>query len=515
MLLEGFLMLRLIIVDDEKIIRETISSIIDWKSLDIELIGVCKDGIEAYDMIIDEYPDIVLTDIKMPGLSGLELIEKIRELDKNIQFIILSGYEEFSFAKKAMKYGVKHYLLKPCNEAQIIEVVKQVATDCYQVRALEEIQKNHKKLKENLDENIMRNIIMESLAHRDDLKTIIKQYQHYIDFTNTNYELYYLHYLTDQSLKLCIQAIRTFLATTTPGLIPHFVYVTNTLLLFFKSENALYDELSIFFKDLEFEGQAVSIEYHKQSFSNLYSLLETLLKKINRYEFIYLIHDNHLITTYNHNSLFIKINHILDTFSSKEDFDKELFLSEIKEALAEIEDESLLRAVITTLLMKITNSNLIPFSPMHITDFLVEMNDISGCHAILQVFLDKFSSHLTIQPIIQSEYKGFIEKTLHYVNEHLSNPNLSLKWIAENYLYMNVDYLSKQFIKETGYKFSYYLTSKRIEKAKQLLLEDNVEKIYTVAEQVGCGNNPQYFSQIFKKHTGMTPTAYIKKMAGE
>ena len=74
-------MLKLIIADDERIIRESISKMIDWNSLGIELIGLCSDGIEAYNMILDECPDIVLTDIRMPGLSGLELIEKISQTE--------------------------------------------------------------------------------------------------------------------------------------------------------------------------------------------------------------------------------------------------------------------------------------------------------------------------------------------------------------------------------------------------------------------------------------------------
>lgn len=81
---------------------------------------------------------------------------------------------------------------------------------------------------------------------------------------------------------------------------------------------------------------------------------------------------------------------------------------------------------------------------------------------------------------------------------------------------MNVDYVSKQFYKQTGEKFSAYLNRIRIEKAQELLLhcdgEKNTEKVYMVAEAVGCGNNPQYFSQLFRKCTGMTPTEYIKKM---
>ena len=102
---------------------------------------------------------------------------------------------------------------------------------------------------------------------------------------------------------------------------------------------------------------------------------------------------------------------------------------------------------------------------------------------------------------------------MQYVEENLANPNLTLKWIAENYLFMNVDYVSKRFIRETDQKFSNYLSNLRIQRARQLLSEGRGE-IQWVAQQVGCGNNPQYFSQIFKKSTGLTPSAFVKKING-
>ena len=126
-------MIKLLIVDDERIIRETIASLIDWDSLGIFLIGTAENGIEAYNRILDDYPDIVLTDIKMPGLSGLDLIQRIKEINPDTQFVILSGYGEFKFAQRAMQYGVKHYLLKPCNEEQIIACLnsaKQDSSEC-------------------------------------------------------------------------------------------------------------------------------------------------------------------------------------------------------------------------------------------------------------------------------------------------------------------------------------------------------------------------------------------------
>lgn len=110
------------------------------------------------------------------------------------------------------------------------------------------------------------------------------------------------------------------------------------------------------------------------------------------------------------------------------------------------------------------------------------------------------------------EYGGssnaLIKETLHIINENIGNERLSLRWIAGNILYTNVDYLGKIFKKEIGKNFSYYVMEKRMEIAKKLLEEGEVDKIYEAAEQVGYGTNSQYFSQVFKKYTGVSPLEY-------
>lgn len=124
-------MLKMIIVDDEKIIRETIHSLIDWNSLGIDVAAVCKDGIEAFDCILDEYPDIVMTDIKMPGLSGLDLIEKVRAAQLNTEFTSSQDMVNLNLhLDPPMRYGVKHYLLKPSNETEITQVIVSCVETC-------------------------------------------------------------------------------------------------------------------------------------------------------------------------------------------------------------------------------------------------------------------------------------------------------------------------------------------------------------------------------------------------
>lgn len=112
-------MYKVLLVDDERIILEGISQVVNWNKAGTELVGLARNGIDAYNHIIVDQPDIVISDISMPGLDGLGLVTKTRERYPDIRFIILSGHKDFDYACRAMQYGVKHYLLKPCNEEQI------------------------------------------------------------------------------------------------------------------------------------------------------------------------------------------------------------------------------------------------------------------------------------------------------------------------------------------------------------------------------------------------------------
>ena len=95
-------MLKMIIVDDEEPVLDMLSVLIDWEQMGIRLIGTCNNGIDAYQMIVDNEPDILLTDVRMPGLTGVELIGRLKEAQSDAEFIILSGFGEFEYAQKAM-----------------------------------------------------------------------------------------------------------------------------------------------------------------------------------------------------------------------------------------------------------------------------------------------------------------------------------------------------------------------------------------------------------------------------
>ena len=119
-------MLKVVIADDEKMICSLISQLLDWKALDIEIVGMAYTGIDAFEMIITKEPDIVISDIRMPGYDGLELIKRIKEAGIEAEFVMISGFKQFEYAQNAMKYGVKYYLLKPIEEEKLLEIIQEI-----------------------------------------------------------------------------------------------------------------------------------------------------------------------------------------------------------------------------------------------------------------------------------------------------------------------------------------------------------------------------------------------------
>ena len=127
--------ISLLIADDEREIRSGLSRAIDWAKYNISLVGTAKDGTEAYAAIQQLKPDIVITDIKMPGIDGLTLVKKITEEKQICKFIILSGFADFEYAQKAIQYHVREYLLKPIALEELVSTVNRALEEVLQERA--------------------------------------------------------------------------------------------------------------------------------------------------------------------------------------------------------------------------------------------------------------------------------------------------------------------------------------------------------------------------------------------
>lgn len=120
-------MLKILIADDEPLVRAGIKSVIPWQQHGFEVIGEAENGLEAYNKIIALKPDILITDIKMPQMDGIELLKTIKKDKIHIQSIILSCFDEFDMVREAMKYGAKDYILKLSIEPQkILDVLDEI-----------------------------------------------------------------------------------------------------------------------------------------------------------------------------------------------------------------------------------------------------------------------------------------------------------------------------------------------------------------------------------------------------
>ena len=120
-------MFTVFLADDEPFVIEGLEIMVDWESLGIEIAGSAGDGKSAFEKIKESSPDIVISDICMPGMDGCELIERcMKEMDKPPHFIMLSGYSELDYVKKSMRFGSKHYLLKPLDPEEIQKTLGEV-----------------------------------------------------------------------------------------------------------------------------------------------------------------------------------------------------------------------------------------------------------------------------------------------------------------------------------------------------------------------------------------------------
>ena len=123
-------MLKVIIADDEKLICRLVQALADWELLGMEVVGTAENGLEALTLIEALEPDILITDIRMPGCNGLELIRQAKERRPELEIVIISGYAHFEYAQSAIKYGVGNYLLKPIKKEGLMEALNTMKGRC-------------------------------------------------------------------------------------------------------------------------------------------------------------------------------------------------------------------------------------------------------------------------------------------------------------------------------------------------------------------------------------------------
>lgn len=189
--LGGYGMYKVLIVDDEKFVISLIEKLVDWETLDMEVVGSAGDGIQGIQMVERLKPDILIADVKMPGFDGISLIKKVREIDRDIKFIMISGHKRFEYAKSVMKYNVEDYLLKPIDKQELEEILSKIKKELDQ-RNVQRENENEMNKRWDTNKSLMNALFMEKLCSgqlflgRTDLGNINSMY--FTEFTSHVYQ---------------------------------------------------------------------------------------------------------------------------------------------------------------------------------------------------------------------------------------------------------------------------------------------------------------------------------------
>lgn len=497
-------MLKVLIIDDEPNVRKGLKILIPWNENDFEICGESGDPDEGLKMIMSIKPDIVLIDIKMPGKLGIDIIREVREKGFNGKFIIISGYSNFEYAKDAIKYGVKSYILKPVDEDELIDIVLKLKEEIAQDRKLE-------KDKKIIEEDCIRNLLLEGnkdleekLEKYDSFQTaiIFDEYSKNNDKIVKNLEIMIKDKLNKYSDDIYVIRMNNYVA-----------------LLFRDFRNSRVKRILV---DLKIRisseiGRNIFITLGCESNTpNLISHSYREAEKLLKYKFIYyekeilsidiIKEEDSLINNEKINAeklySYIEVNDI----ESINDYLVKIKNKIISEKQSEAEIKILAIKLFLGLVGKLSKDY-----DLKIKNFFNEENivrDINNINSLNRLFKYLSNNFIEISTRIgeRSSY-GSINKMVAYINKNYYR-DLKLEGLAEIFSY-NSAYLGKLFKNEVGENFNTYLDKVRIKEAKTLLLEEHL-KVYEVSEKVGY-KNIDYFHSKFKKYVGMSPMNYKKK----
>lgn len=500
-------MYKVLLAEDEGLILDGIRNIIEWENIGLEVVHMARNGMEAVTMLDEESVDIIVTDINMPIMDGLELLSKVRKNNVRTRCIILSGYDEFEYARKAIQLDVENYILKPINEEELEKALIQA------VEKLKEIDNKEKKsicskqkllrflsgemkiecesyLEEiglimNKPFGVVANIKVKQKDKKDekmaDIVSYLKGKYKELDmhtfyyakdeillvlFTNSGNEDSILAYFSEIQVQVeTIFEVLTFISVSSPFTV-------------FDKFNQAFEESKSLKKYLMFSGYSscININYVRTRKSKDITLDEGTLQKM------ILAKDQKAINSY-----------IEDLFMNNSEIDKVtsdvIYNLSIKLAL-----------ILQNIINEFKLSKVYKLKDLsEVINELFKADELSDIKGIFLIEIMKIMECIHIE---DSSYTPVVRQILSEVEQNYRE-DMNLKTLAHKYR-MNTSYLGQIFQKEVGYSFSQYLTNIKNSKAKDLIMNTNM-RINDIANEVGYPD-ASYFYRKFKQCYGTSPT---------
>jgi len=513
-------MYKVLIVDDEPLILEGLHALINWWEYDLEIIGQALNGLEALDLLQNNLIDILITDIKMPEMNGLELIRQAKKNYPQLMCIIISSYDEFEYTKEAVKLKIENYLLKPIDPDELISTLTTIILSIEQ--EFHQIIEQEKKMN-IIKNNILCRWITGSISEEEfydrvnflSINIFREKYQTAI-FKCINNDYFSENY-NDSKIRV-YELCKSFFSNKST-LVFLDLYGNTVVLLDNKTyendliiETALLKCIFIIQEKLCITvfgavGEAVfeCMSVHR-SYNNALELLEYRIFNENKSLFFW--HEHNALSTKSSSSVKLDVNLLRKAIITK-DFDnasthlEQIFLSLEKDypIIPSLFYNIVLEIVfiITSTTKSVSNDTQELYSNLNnIRNTITSFNSVGEIKLWVKTILMKSiafisNEYIQLNPII----KSIIEYT-----ELNFQQDINIKVLASQF-YVNADYLGRLFKSEVGLTYTNYLNKIRLEKAKYLLLNSHM-KISDISKQVGY-TNTNYFFTIFKKIIGTSP----------
>lgn len=521
-----------LLVDDEEEVIQVIMKKIDWEGLGFSVIGYANNGMKALEMVEEFQPDVVMTDIKMPYMDGMELASRVKAEYPATKLLIFTGFDEFEYAKEAVHLEVEEYILKPVNSIELTQVFtqmkKKLDQEISEKRNTQILQKYYMDSLPFLQSTFY-SALIEGKVKEEEIPKYLSYYQ--ISLSGPCYCCLVIHTSSSQMS----ENMNPMLLTTSVNKqaeerlsekwrAKSFSYSGNMVLIVqFNHENEvseLTDDCDHFCKYAKrMIGALVTVGIGrvcndlielKKSYSDAreavsYRVLYGSSRAINIREIapsemgsVEGLSDTELANL-------LKSIRLGSEEAIKEAVNK--YLDHIFLPAKSIQQYGIMVMELLSTLYRFASNHEIG-----IPEFQEDMKNLYS--ELLDMEMEELRTwftriSLTLHEKLLNERsnstKSFVYKAKEYVSNHYADENLSLDDIC-GALGVSNSYFSTVFKKETGNSFIAYLTDYRMDQASRLLLETN-EKSYMIAKKVGY-SDPNYFSYVFKRRFGVSPSKY-------
>ncbi|GMK42384.1 AraC family transcriptional regulator [Paenibacillus sp. CCS19] len=529
--------LKALLIDDEVHILKNLQVVLPWDELEVEVVGLAKNGVQALELVSEHHPDIILCDIRMPVMDGIAFLGKLRELGEEAEVIMLTGYQDFEYARSVMKFGVRDYVLKPIDYEELTNIIGRLAGTVRERRRERNVaQAQLGQAVHLVHEKMLYDILMDYSSVQtqfmfDDVEVDASRFRYILMLADIDDYTHKYRFTSEQDRKLRNFAVRNVLQDALQGEELHYAVLqmregewcivlekneaepavpqTNVRhwaeLLQAAVESHVGVKLSIGVHPQEIPIQELSATYR--------SLQKTVHLASGKDRSILLSSEGDAVTD-GEETLWATLEQLVSSLKRNDREAVESVLQQLTARVQSVPGRSLAHA-----------EKLVHFAAMHLMREMRDLNVLSAEEEKeIWTVMEQATRVKDMLAVVRRIMNASLESSMNrksgdvlmhtakdYIGTHLSR-DLGVDEVAGS-LGISASYFSQLFKQHVGCTFVEYVTAERITLAKSLLLMTD-RSITDIGRSVGYAER-RYFTKVFHKITGEIPSEFREKRAGK